>query len=58
MIACMLMVCSDGGFPPPFGTLYLAYTSDSYEAVDEILLRETREKQNTFFIKMTFPVEF
>ena len=44
-------------FSPPFGTLYIAYTSDTYDIQDDVLNRY-REEQNIFFTKLTIPVEF
>jgi len=44
-------------FSPPFGALYFACTSDRFETVDDLLSRSTHERQRTFFVKMTFPLE-
>jgi hypothetical protein len=44
-------------FSPPFGALYLAYTADRFDTEDELLLRPGREKQRTFFLKLTVPLD-
>ena len=45
-------------FSPPFGSLYIAYTADDFDQEDEIQALINRERQRTFFIKLTVPMEF
>jgi len=43
-------------FAPPFGALYVAYTADRFDTENELLAYPYREKENTFFIKISVPL--
>lgn len=45
-------------FSPPFGALYLAYTKDMFDLVDELHKPISREEQRALFLKLTVPVSF
>jgi Domain of unknown function (DUF5916) len=43
-------------FSPPFGALYLAYTADRFDELDNLLNPVSREDQRAFFVKLTVPL--
>ncbi|MBW7997937.1 MAG: carbohydrate binding family 9 domain-containing protein [Candidatus Glassbacteria bacterium] len=43
-------------FKPPFGALYLAYTADRFDTLDDSYLPVERENERTFFVKLTVPL--
>lgn len=44
-------------FNPPFGALYLAYTADRFDRLDDFYLPIERENERSFFAKLTIPFD-